>query len=104
MVNENKSNVFAAVAGVVVGAGAVIAGAVALSDKKNQNKVSAAIAKGQKIAKDYVNKVNQRVDKTEQVVESKVEQGKNTIKKVAGKVIKSAEKATKAAKQEVRKI
>ena len=104
MVNENKKNLFAAVAGVVVGAGAVIAGAVALSDKKNQNKVSAAIAKGQKMAKDYVNKVNQRVDKTEQVVESKVEQGKNTIKKVAGKAIKSAEKATKAAKQEVRKI
>jgi hypothetical protein len=38
MVNENKSNVFAAVAGVVVGAGAV-PGAVALADKKNQDKV-----------------------------------------------------------------
>ena len=36
---------FAAVAGVVVGAGAVIAGAVALADKKNQDKVSKIIKK-----------------------------------------------------------
>lgn len=39
MVSENKSNVMAAVAGIVVGAGAAIAGAVALADKKNQVKV-----------------------------------------------------------------
>lgn len=104
MVNENKSNVFAAVAGVVVGAGAVIAGAVALADKKNQNKVSAAIAKGQKIAKDYVNKVNHQADEAGELVEDKVANGREAVKKVANKAIKSAEKATKAAKQEVRKI
>jgi len=51
MVNENKGNVFAALVGIVVGAGAVIAGALALSDKKNQNKVKAGIENTKKLVK-----------------------------------------------------
>ncbi|MBP9669797.1 hypothetical protein KBD75_00135 [Candidatus Woesebacteria bacterium] len=93
MVNENKSNVFAAVAGVVVGAGAVIAGAVALADKKNQDKVKEVLSKGKEVVKDYVKTANKQVDK-----------GRNVAKAVASKAVKTAEKATKAAKQEVRKI
>ncbi len=104
MVNENKKNLFAAVAGVVVGAGAVIAGAVALSDKKNQKKVSEALAKGKKIVKEYVSKANQQADEASELVEGKIAGGKKAVKKVASNVIKTAEKATKAAKQEVRKI
>jgi gas vesicle protein len=104
MVNENKKSMFAAVAGVVVGAGAVIAGAVALSDKNNQKKVREALAKGKKMVKEYVNKANEQADEAGELVEDKIAGGKQAVKTVANKVIKSAEKATKAAKQEVRKI
>ena len=51
MGNENKSNVVSAIAGLVVGAGAAIVGAVALSDKKNQAKVKVGIEKAKKLVK-----------------------------------------------------
>lgn len=54
MVNENKSNVFAAVAGAVVGAGAVIAGVVAMKDKNNQKIVKETIAVGKDKAKKLI--------------------------------------------------
>lgn len=72
MVNENKRTVYAAVAGMVVGAGAAIAGAVALADKKNQKKVSEAKA----------------------VVEKAIDLGKEKAKKLS-KVVKTAEKGVK---------
>lgn len=104
MGNENKKNLFAAVAGVVVGAGAVIAGAVALSDKKNQKKVKDALARGKKMVSSYIERVNDETGQAEKIVESKVSQGKKTVKQVAGKIIGSAEKVTKAVKQQVKKI
>ena len=104
MVHETKKKLFAAVAGVVVGAGAVIAGAVALADKKNQDKVSKIIAKGQQVVKRYVNTANKQVDKAEKVVAENINKGRKTAKSVVNKTIKSAEKATKVAKREVRKI
>ena len=51
MVDDNKSKLWHAVAGVVVGAGAAIVGAVALSDKKNQAKVKVGIEKAKKLVK-----------------------------------------------------
>lgn len=91
--NHGRGKVFAAVAGAVVGAGAVIAGAVALADKKNQGKVKEALNN----AKDFV-------DKYAKKTQAEVEEGKTKIKKVANQAIKSAEKATKVAKMKVRKI
>lgn len=80
MINsKNKGKMFAAVGGAIVGAGAVLAGAMAMSDKKNQEKVKQAFDKGK-------------------------DEGKTNIKKVANKAIKSAEKVTKMAKMKVRKI
>lgn len=63
MVKKNKNNVLAAVAGAVVGAGAVLAGAVVLADKKKHKKISEVIAKGQSIAKQYVHEVNSKANK-----------------------------------------
>jgi len=83
MVNENKNNVMAAVAGVVVGAGAVLAGAVALADKKNQKKVAEVIAKGQSLARNYAHDVNEKVSTTEAKAKKLV------------KVVKTAEKGVK---------
>ena len=93
MVNENKKKVFAAVAGAVVGAGAVLAGAIAMSNKTNQKKVGEVLTKAKGVLKGY----------GEEVREQKVK-SKENIKKVANKAIKSAELVTKAAKKEVKKI
>lgn len=93
MVNENKSNVMSAVAGVVVGAGAVIAGAIALNDKANQKKVANIVTKAKDMVKDYGQDINEQK-----------EQGKVKVKKVANKVIKSAEQVTKSAKKEVKNL
>ena len=54
MVNDNKSNILAAVAGVVVGAGAAIAGAVALSDKGNQKVIDETLSTGKKKAEKLI--------------------------------------------------
>jgi hypothetical protein len=104
MVNENKKSVFAAVAGVVVGVGAVIAGVVALSDKKNQKKVSEVIMKGKKLVSSYIERVTQVTDETEKTVGGKIITGEKAVKKAATKAIASAEKATKAAKRIIKKI
>jgi len=76
-----------------VGAGAVIAGVVALSERKNQEKIRKAFNK----AKDFVHKYAERT-------QTEVEEGKTTVKKVANQAIKSAEKVTKTAKKKVGKI
>jgi len=73
--HKHFGKVAAAVAGVVVGAGAVIAGAVALNDKKNKQKVSDLIGKAKDMVKGY-----------------------------GTKSIKSVEKVTKLAKKGVKKI
>jgi uncharacterized membrane-anchored protein YhcB (DUF1043 family) len=101
---ENKKSVFAAVAGVVVGAGAVIAGAIALSDKKNQKKVKDVLAKGKKLVGSYIERVHEEAEQTGEIAESNVMQGKKAVKHVARKLVTSAEKVTKAAKKQIQKI
>lgn len=81
MVNENKSSVLAVAVGAVVGAGAVIAGAVAMNNKKNQQKVGELLAKAKGIVKDYGEEVEEQKEK-----------GKETIKKVAVKALKEVKK------------
>lgn len=94
MVNENKSNIFAAVAGAVVGAGVAIAGAVALSDKSNQKKIDETVNKGQKIANDYSEELEEKVGKVKKIVKETVETGKGKADKLV-KVIKTAQKGVK---------
>lgn len=93
MNGKTNGTLFAALAGMVLGAGATIIGAVTLSDKRNQKKISDLWAKLKSGAE----------DKTE-VVAKKAEQSKTKIKKVANQAINKAEQITKAAKKEVRKI
>lgn len=50
MVNESKGKLFAAVAGAVAGAGAVLVGAMALKDKKNQENIKKVANKAIKSA------------------------------------------------------
>lgn len=94
MVSENKSNMFAAVAGVVVGAGAAIAGAIALSDKKNKRKIEEVIAKGQTIARNYARDVNEKANDTREIAEKTVSDSKTKAKNLV-KVVKTAVKGVK---------
>lgn len=94
MVNENKNNAFAAVAGAVVGAGAAIVGAVLLADKKNQKKINEVIDKGQTLARNYVRDVNEKAQDTKNLVEKTVRVGKEKADKLI-KVAKTAEKGVK---------
>lgn len=91
MVSENKSNIFSAVAGVVVGAGAAIVGATILADKKNRQKVNAVIAKGQDLARNYVRDVNEQAGDTKEMIEDTADLGVAKVKKLV-EVVKTAKK------------
>lgn len=72
--NDNGINqIAAAVTGVLVGAGAVVAGAVILNDKKNKAKVDKAVedvkSKARELKKDTEEKMSQVGDKVQKLVE-----------------------------------
>jgi uncharacterized membrane-anchored protein YhcB (DUF1043 family) len=90
---KSKLMTAAKVAGAVVGAGAVIAGAVAMSKKKNQRKVKATIAKTKKMVEGY-----------SQQVQAKVDEKRGELKKAATSAIAASEMVTKIAKKGVKKI
>lgn len=94
MGNEGKGKIFAAVAGMIVGAGAAIAGAKALSDRKNQKKIGEVIEKGRSMARNYVADLNNKVEETQEVAEKTVDEGIKKAKKLI-KVVKTAEKGVK---------
>lgn len=81
--NNNAKVAGAGILGAAIGA-AVGAGAVALSDKKNQkfikNKFDEYKKDGQKIYKDLKNKVEELTSEGETKVRGKVEEVKKTIK------------------------
>jgi|GEM_PF-6286069 len=72
--NNGVSHIATAVAGVILGAGAVVAGAIALNDKGNMNKVKDALSSAKKQAKDYVSDIKDTAD-------NKVDQAKLMLKK-----------------------
>lgn len=73
---ENKKGsvnaVFAAVTGAIVGASVAVAGAVALKDKKNQNKVKKIFTDVKNKTQDYLKKIE-----TPEIIK-----GKKKIKKI----------------------
>lgn len=81
---RGKTSLLAAVAGAVVGAGAVIASVIALKDHKNQQKVKKIITGAKAILQTYSDNVADQVD------DSKV-----GLKKMANRAINKAEKVTK---------
>lgn len=93
MENNKKSRALAAVAGVVVGAGAVIASVIALKDRKNRQKVKDLVASAKDLVTGYQKDASDQVEDT-----------KENINKMASKAIDKAEKVTKSAKKEVRNL
>jgi uncharacterized membrane-anchored protein YhcB (DUF1043 family) len=83
----------AAVAGVVVGAGAVLAGAVAMTDKNNQAKV-----------KEIVTNVKNDADKKRDEIEKDLAKGKAKAKKAASDGLTYLDKQVQQAKDGVKKV
>ncbi len=75
------SQVAAAVAGVIVGAGVVAAGAVALKDKKNRQKVKQVLADAKDQAVEYMEEMQKDVQGKKSTVEKKLVDGQKEVKK-----------------------
>jgi len=111
MLSKNKKSRAMAVAGAVVGAGAVIAGAMAMSNKKNQRTVKKVMAKARDMVDKYSSDMQDRAGDMKVMAmdaHSKMKKhlftGRKDLKKVATSAIKAAEKVTKVAKKGVKKI
>lgn len=95
--NQNKKGgvnpVFAAVTGAVVGAGAAVAGAFVLKDKKNRDKVKKVLTNVKDQAVGYMEKVGEEAKKDAGIISKKAAATKRKIKKVIKKdVIKGVKK------------
>jgi hypothetical protein len=98
MIDTNKKNDInvgvAAVAGIVAGAGAVIAGAMALKNKDINDKTKKFVDGAETKAIEVLNAVKDQAKKTNAKVEEKLSEGKKNVGK-ASKVVKEALEANK---------
>lgn len=90
---KSKFSVIAGITGAVVGAGAAVAGALALRDKKNRDKVKKVLNKVKDEAMTYAGKIGKEVKKDAGIVSKKAATTKRKIKKVVKKdVVKGVKK------------
>lgn len=75
----------AAVAGAVVGAGVAIAGAVALSDEKNQEKVKKVLSTVKDGATEYIKNAQDAAEEEKDMATKKIEEVKKEVKKSLSK-------------------
>lgn len=98
MIDDNKKTDInagvAAVAGIVVGAGAVIAGAMALKNKDINAKTKKFVDGAEAKATEVLDAVKDQAKKTNAKVEEKLSEGKKTVGK-ASNVVKEALEANK---------
>jgi Skp family chaperone for outer membrane proteins len=93
--------VAAAVTGAVIGAGVVVAGAVAvaLKDKKNREKVNQTLTNVKKQAVGYIKDMQKEVQDKKDEVRDKLTEGKEKAKRVTKSVKNSLDHAVKDAKK-----
>jgi hypothetical protein len=81
---EKNINPVAAIAtGVVIGAGAALAGAAVLSDKKNQEKIKKVIKDVKKQVIGYAEDTQKNASNKKDEGKEKITQGKEDLKKIA---------------------
>lgn len=78
--NGDISPVVAAITGVVIGAGVAIAGAVALKDEKNREKVKEVLTNVKDQAIGYVEDMQKQVEDKKGEVKEKLAEGKEKVK------------------------
>lgn len=72
---EGRSAAAAGIAGALIGAGITVA-AIALSDKKNREKVAAKLNDAKKYASDMMDKTNKKVDEAASEIEKEIKEEK----------------------------
>jgi len=84
-IKQNKkrgvSPVATAVAGMVVGAGIAVAGAIVLSNENNQKKMKGVYNKTKNKIVDYVDNVNAKVNGQKETIKGKIDDNKNKATK-----------------------
>jgi len=86
--DKNKGGinpVVAAVTGAVVGAGIAVAGAVALKDEKNRNKVKKAFSDVKDQAAGDIEDIQNKAEDKKDEAEKKLDEGKEALKKKSTK-------------------
>lgn len=100
--NKNGFNPVATmVVGAIVGAGVAIAGAVALSDKNNRDKVKEALINAKDQAVGYIEDTQKQAETKKGEVEQKLAEGKEKVKKIAKSTKDSLDLEVKEAKKTV---
>jgi hypothetical protein len=93
MSEKSQGNLLATLIGLGIGVGVTVIGAVALSDKKNQNKIGS-----------FWTKLISHLNGSVQELENQAYRSKSKLKKSANQAINKVERLTASAKKEVRKI
>ena len=99
-IKKGNNTVFAAVAGAVVGAGVAVAGAFAMKDKKNQDKVKKVFTDVKNQAVSYMGKIEKEVKKDKSIIDTKNTAVQTDIKKT----VKDLKKDINKGKEKVKKI
>jgi gas vesicle protein len=95
---EKSTSPLAALAtGVVIGAGVAVAGAVALNDKKNREKVI-------KVVKDVKNQVSGYMDDMQKTANQKKDEGKETVTQSKKEVKKATKSSIDSAEDKLEDI
>ena len=102
-VDSGVNQVVAAVAGAVVGAGIAVAG-VALSDKKNRDKISKAVSTVKNNVTSYVEKTQKQILTEKKILEKKIQADKLKVKKVVDIAKNSLDKTTKEVNNAVKSL
>ena len=87
--------VFATVTGAVIVAGAAVAGAFALKDKKNRNKVKKVLTNVKDQAVGYMEKIQKEAKKDAGIISKKAAVSKKNIKKTVKDIKKDVTKGVK---------
>jgi len=79
---KGVNNFVAAITGAVVGAGVAVAGAIALKDKKNRDKVTKVINDVKNQTVGYVEKIQKEISTNKKKIEKNITKGKAKVKKI----------------------
>lgn len=87
VVKTGINPVIAAVTGVVIAAGGVVAGALAMNDKKNRDAVNSKIGKVKDGAKEYMSKVKNVAQDKKDELDKNITKSKLEVKKAVDSVL-----------------
>jgi len=103
---RSSFSVIAGITGAVVGAGAAVAGTIALKDKKNRDKVNKVINDVKNQAVGYAEKMQKEISNSKEKIEKNINKKKVEVKKDIDKgkaKVKKIVNISKDAKEKIKK-